>query len=64
MLFFFFLFLNRNICYGYSKETCQCDGSFEHPKHMFERKTQFYGQRFAYQDMVKPLYTNDFFLLV
>ena len=31
----FFLFLNQNICCGYSKEPSQWDGSFEHPKHMF-----------------------------
>ena len=27
-----FSFLNQNICYGYSKEPSQWDGSFEHPK--------------------------------
>ena len=27
-----FLFLNQNICCGYSKEPSQWDGSFEHPK--------------------------------
>ena len=32
----FFLFLNQNICCGYSKEPSQWDGSFEHPKHMLE----------------------------
>ena len=32
----FFLFLNQNICCGYSKEPSQWDGSFEHPKHMFK----------------------------
>ena len=32
----FFLFPNQSICYGYSKEPSQCDGSFEHPKHMFK----------------------------
>ena len=41
----FFLFLNHNICSGYSKEPSQRDGSFEHPKHMFklmgEEKMQF-----------------------
>ena len=31
----FFLFLNQNICCGYSKEPSQRDGSFELPKHMF-----------------------------
>ena len=29
-----FLFLNHNICCGYSKEQSQWDGSFEHPNHM------------------------------
>ena len=41
----FFLFLNQNICSGYSKEPSPWDGSFEHPKHMFqlmgEEKMQF-----------------------
>ena len=32
----FSLFLILNICCGYSKEPSHCDGSFEHPKHMFE----------------------------
>ena len=27
---------NQNICCGYSKEPSHRDGSFEHPKHMFE----------------------------
>ena len=31
----FFLFLNQNICCGYSKEP-RWDGSFQHPKHMFK----------------------------
>ena len=35
-LFFFILFLNKNICCGYSKEPSQWDGAFEHPKHMFK----------------------------
>ena len=30
-----FLFLNQNICCGYSKEPSQLDCYFEHPKHMF-----------------------------
>ena len=33
---FNFLFLNQNICCGYSKEPSQWDGSFEHPKHMLK----------------------------
>ena len=32
----FLLFLNRNICCGYTKEPSQSDGSFEHPKHTFK----------------------------
>ena len=32
---FFLLFLNLNICCGYTKEPSRWDGSFEHPKHMF-----------------------------
>ena len=32
----FFLFLNQNICCGYSKEPSRWDGSFKHPKHMFK----------------------------
>ena len=33
-LIFFLLFLNQNVCCGYSKEPSQLDDSFEHPKHM------------------------------
>ena len=29
-----FLFINQNICCGYSKEPSQGDGSFDHPKQM------------------------------
>ena len=31
-----FLFLNQNIYCGYAKERSHRDGSFEHPKDMFE----------------------------
>ena len=31
-----FLFLNQNICCGYSKEPSQWDGPFEHPKHVLK----------------------------
>ena len=31
-----FLFLNQNICYGYTKEMSQWDGSFDHPNHMLK----------------------------
>ena len=32
----FFLFLNQNLCCGYSKEPSHREGSFEHPKHLFK----------------------------
>ena len=32
-----FLFINQNIYCGYSKEPFHGDGSFEHPKQMFEQ---------------------------
>ena len=32
----FFLFLNQNICCGYSNEPSRWDGSFEHPKQMLK----------------------------
>ena len=31
-----FLFLSQNMCYAHSKDPSQWDGSFEHPKHMFD----------------------------
>ena len=31
-----FLFINQNICCGYSKESSRWDGSFEQPKHMLK----------------------------
>ena len=31
-----FLFLNENICCGYSKEWSQWNGSFDYPKHMLQ----------------------------
>ena len=37
-----FLFLNQNICCGYSKEPSQWDGSFEHPEHMFSMRQFFW----------------------
>ena len=30
------LFLNQNICFGYSKDLSQRDGSFGHPQQMFK----------------------------
>ena len=32
----FFIFLNQNICCGYSKEPSGWDSSYEHPIHMFK----------------------------
>ena len=32
----FFLFLNKNICYGFSNEPSQGDGAFEQPRHIFK----------------------------
>ena len=32
----FFLFLDQNICCGYSKEPSHWDGYFEHPKHIIK----------------------------
>ena len=37
---YFFVYLNQNICCGYSKEPSQYDGSFEHPKLMIKRKVK------------------------
>ena len=31
-----FVFLNQNICCGYSKEASQRDASFEYPKHLLK----------------------------
>ena len=45
-----FLFLNQNICCGYSKEPSRWDGSFEHQKHMLKllgkKILQIYSQKF------------------
>ena len=47
----FFVFLNQNICCGYSKEPSQGDGSFEHPKHMFKpMDKKFYANFFCLTD--------------
>ena len=45
-----FLFLNKNICCGYSKEPSQWDSSFEHPKHMLKMMGK---KLFAYYCMLK-----------
>ena len=48
---FIFLYLNKNICCGYSKEPSQKDGSFEHPKHMLQligkKIFTFYAENFC-----------------
>ena len=46
-----FLFLNQNICCGYSKEPSQWDGCFEHPKH----ELQIMVKNFFYNFMVNFL---------
>ena len=51
-----FLFHNQSICFGYSKEPSQCNGSYEHPKHMSkitEKKvfTIFTLKNFVYQSL-------------
>ena len=51
-----FLFLNQNICCGYSKEPSQRDVFFEHPKHMLNlwvrKYLQFYNENFC---LSKPI---------
>ena len=50
-----FLFLNQNMCYGYSKEPSQWDGSFEHAKHVktdrYENIYNFTLKKFAYLNL-------------
>ena len=59
----FSIFLNQNICYGYSKEPSQRDGSFEHKKHMFKlmdkKKSQFYTQNFCLTGSMYSLTSGD-----
>ena len=54
-----FLFLNKNICCGYSKELSQWDGSFEHPKNvlklMGKKYLQFYAEKFC---LSKPVFID------
>ena len=45
----FFLFLNQNICCGYSIDPPQCDSSFEYPKHMLK----LIGKKKNYNFMLK-----------
>ena len=52
----FFLFLNQNICCGYSKEPSQTESSFEQPKHTFKLIDKeiviiLRSQNFAYLDL-------------
>ena len=46
-----FLFLNQNICCGYSTLSTR-GGSFEHPKHMFKlmdkKPFKIYAQKFLF----------------
>ena len=50
---YFFLFLDQNICCGYSKEPSQWDGSFEHPKYMIN----FMGKKILTILRAKILFT-------
>ena len=47
----FFLFLNQNICCGYSKEPSQWDGSFENPKQMLKLMDMKIFTIFIYLDV-------------
>ena len=58
-----FLFLDQNICCGYSKEPCQWDGSFGHPKHMLklmDKKKWLFLRSFCAQkfSLSKPMLSN------
>ena len=61
MLSFLFLFLNWNICCGYSKEPSPWDGSFEHLKRILKLMgkdiiyLQFYAQNVVYLDLCANL---------
>ena len=50
-----FLFLNQNICCGYSKEPSRGDESFEHPKHMLKlmgkKMFKIYARIFVYLNL-------------
>ena len=48
-----FLFLNQNICYGYSKDIFQLDDSLEHPKHILKLTSKkiftfFYARKYMF----------------
>ena len=49
------LFLNQNLCCGYSKDPTQWDGSFEHSKHMLKsmgkKILHFYAQKNVYLNL-------------
>ena len=56
-----FLFLNQNICCGYSKEPSHRDGSFEHLKHMLKIMSKNYAENFC---LSKPVDGVIYFLLI
>ena len=60
----FFLVLNQNICYWYSKEQSQCEGSFEHPKHMFKLMSKEINAIFGAQTILIWTYERDCTILV
>ena len=55
-----FLFLNQNICCGYSKEPYQLDGSYEHPKHMLKLMDK---KIFKLICLSKPMFTLNVILM-
>ena len=56
----FFLFLNQNICCGYSKEPSQWDGSFELPKHILKLMDK---KIFTFLSWIFLLFTRLFYSL-
>ena len=61
----FFLFLNQTICYGYSTEPSQLDGSFEHPKHMLKLMVKKYFHFYAQKNCLsKPMVWYDYLHIV
>ena len=56
------LFLNQNICCGYSEELSHRDGSYGHPKHtlrLIRKYSQFYAKEICKSG---PVNVNIFFL--
>ena len=49
------LFLNQNICCGYSKEASHRDVSFEHPQHMFRTSHKKIIKIYIFKNLVIPL---------